>query len=543
MTSIVQVNVSQTIAPTPNKLQKTGAIISQGATNTSPGTKSLITQGSDLTPILLGALTLSVLTWSGGVVTATAVSPHGYTIGDELWLTISGATPTGYNGTYFCTVTTSSAVTYVVAATLSSPASVPGSYTDADVAELSSQINTFFSQGSGQAVYVLELGAGDEQDGVAFLTAWITANPLVFYSYLVPREWDSNSYFLAFLAGFNNTTSKTYFFVTTTLATWQNYTNLLKCVVAMIECPSYSAWAANILTAITYNGGYVTATTTTNHGVGVGQYFTINGVTPIGYNGTYKALAGTTGNTLVYAVSSVLGAESVLGTLVASYYTSAGIPPNEFSHAADFQVSLNYNPSTTNKVTPFQFSFLFGVTPFPTQGNSSILQQLKNAAVNVVGTGAEGGISDTILLWGTTMDANQFTYWYSCDWVQINLDLDTSNAVINGSNNPINPLYNNQQSINVLQGVGAATLSRGISYGLVLGSVIQTNYTGPQLVDAIDADQFGGFANINAIPFIPYNKENLGDYKLGKYAGLTVIYTPQLGFESIIYNVNITTFV
>ena len=35
MPSIVQVNVSQVVAPTPNLLQKKGALISQGATNTS----------------------------------------------------------------------------------------------------------------------------------------------------------------------------------------------------------------------------------------------------------------------------------------------------------------------------------------------------------------------------------------------------------------------------------------------------------------------------------------------------------------------------
>ena len=543
MTSIVTVNVSQTLAPKPNTLQKTGALISQGATNTSPGTYTLLTQGSSLTPILNGALALSTLTWSGGVVTATAVTAHGFTIGDTLWLTISGATPSGYNGTFFCTVTTTSAFTYAVAATLSSPASVAGSYTNEDVSELSAMVNTFFSQGSGQAVYVLELGPGDEQDGVTFLSAWITANPGVFYSYLVPRYWDGKSHFLAFLAGFNTPTSKTYFFVTSTLATWQLYTNLMKCVVLMIECPYYGAWAANALTAISYSGGSVTATTTTNHGVLVGQYFTISGVTPSGYNGTFKALVGTTGNTLIYEVPNTLAAESVLGTLVASYYASPGVPITEFSHASDFHVALNYNPSTTNKVTPFQFSFLFGVTPFPTQGNSSLLQSLQNANVNVVGTGAEGGITDTILLWGTTLDGNQFTYWYSVDWTQINLDLNTSNAVINGSNNPINPLYYNQQGINVLQGVAAATMAQGISYGLVLGTVLQTNYDGPALVNAIDAGQFTGQANINAIPFIPYGTENPSDYAIGKYAGLTAIYTPQLGFESIVYNVNVTTFV
>ncbi len=69
----------------------------------------------------------------------------------------------------------------------------------------------------------------------------------------------------------------------------------------------------NRLTAIYWTSGSVTATTTTAHGVQVGQSFQISGVTPSGYNGTFTALTGTTGNTLVYALDTNPGTATVLG--------------------------------------------------------------------------------------------------------------------------------------------------------------------------------------------------------------------------------------
>ena len=158
---------------------------------------------------------------------------------------------------------------------------------------------------------------------------------------------------------------------------------------------------------------------------------------------------------------------------------------------------LNNDPSTTNKVAPFAFRYLFGVTAYPIRGNSATLALLKAAAVNWVGTGAEGGISNTILMWGTTMDGRDATYWYSVDWVQIN----------------------NQDGINRLQVRSQATMNRGISYGLVLAPV-----------------------TVTAVNFVDYVLENESDYRIGKYAGLAVTYTPARGFTQIVFNVNVSDF-
>ena len=546
--SIVTVNVSTTIAPTPATLQKSGAIISQGGTTLGQGNYSLLTQLSSLTPLLVSSQVMTSIAWSTNVVTVTISGGHGYPVGAVFYIDVAGVVPTAYNGTWKATIASSTTFTYALNSNPGSETTL-GTFINHSAAQLTQMATTFFAQGSSQAVYVLELGTGSVSTTIANLSSYLTANPNAnytpgalgyFYAYLVPREWDGVSQFLSLVASYENTTARTYFFTTTTLQNYSLYTTLMKCVFSFIESPSYGVWASNALTAASYSGGIVTATTTTAHGVAVGQYFTISGMTPTGYNGTFLALQGTTGSTLVYAPLTSLGVESVLGTLQASLYSNAGIGANEFSLAAPFWVALNYAPSTTNKVTPFAFSFLYGVTPFPTQGNNALLTTLKTANTNWVGTGAEGGISLAMLLWGTTEDGNPFNYWYSVDWVQINLDLDTANAIINGSNNPINPLYYNQPGIDTLQAVAAATMARGVIYGLVLGTVTQTQLDGPVLDANLTAGDYFDQTVVNAVPFVTYSIENPSDYAIGKYAGLAVIYMPQQGFTNVIYNVNVT---
>jgi len=528
MVNIVNVSVTQTIAPTPATLQATGALISQGATNTTPGTSTLLTQASSLTSILNGAKAYSTLTQGSGTATFTAASAHGFTIGDTLYITIAGATPAAYNGTFLCTVTTTTAFTYAVPSGTGGTASGTVVYTVEDVAELNAMVTTFFAQGSGLGVYVLELGAGNPSDGVTALTNYITNNPNsnytpgaagYFYSYLVPRTWDGTSSFIAFLASFEATTSQTYFFITTTLTNYALYTSLMKCAFTLIESPAIGVYTGQSLSTLTYSGGLATATTPTNHGVAVGQWFQITGCTPTGYNGWWQAVTGTTGSTLVWAISSNPGAESVLGSLVANQVANTGIPATEFSAAAAFWTTLNYNPSPINLVTPTAFSEVAGVTPFPTRGFSSLLATLKSAFVNVIGTGAEGGISNTLLLWGTTEDGHDFTYWYSVDWVQINLNINVSNAVINGSNNPQNPLYYDQHGINRLLAVVKNTMLSAVAFGLSLSNF-----------------------SASAVPFTTYVLANPSNYPAGIYNGLSVSYTPNRGFIQITVYVNVTSF-
>jgi len=457
MPSIVQINVSETLAPTPSTLQATGAVISMGATTLSTSTYYLLTQASALSAILAAPLALSSLTWSGGTVTATTTAAiPGRSSGDTMIVTVAGATPTGYNGTYKCSVTGANTFTYPLA---SNPGTetVAGTYTPPSQVELQSMVTTFFAQGGSQAVYVLELGPGDATTGPAALAAWITTYPGVFYSYLLPRIWDASAGLLSLIAGYEALNAKTYFFVTTTTATYTAYTGLMKCVVALVEAP--------------------------------------------------------------------------------------GIALTEFSLAAAFQHSLAYAPSSANRMTPFAWSFLYGVTPYPTFGNSTLLTNLLTANINYVGTGAEGGIATAMLVKGTTADGNDFTWWYSADWIQINCDLAIANAVINGSNNPLNPLYYNQNGINQLQDVVVQTVQNAITYGLANGTVARAALDPVTFQTNYDDDDYEDQDVVNAVPFITYVEENPSDYGIGRYAGLQLVYIPQRGFTQIIFNINVTNLI
>jgi len=187
---------------------------------------------------------------------------------------------------------------------------------------------------------------------------------------------------------------------------------------------------------------------------------------------------------------------------------SPSAPSTEFSAAAVFQVTLAYNPSASDLASPLAFSYLYGVTPYVL--TNSLQTTLKTAGVNWVTTGAQGGISNKLIVWGTTMDLNPWNYWYSVDWTAINVAESLAAAVINGSNSFTNPLYYNQAGINTLQKVAQATVNNGISFGLILSP-----------------------AAVNAIPFSTYVKQHPGDYSTGTYNGLSCTFVPLRGFQSI----------
>jgi hypothetical protein len=428
-TQIVTVNVTQTIASAPNQLQRTGALVSQGATTLPAGTTALLTQFADLEPILTGSIAISTIVWATGTVTVTTSAPHGIQTGDTVYGIIAGVTPSAYNGTWEITSTGVNTFTYALASDPGVSTTV-GTFTLEDVQELVAMATTFFAQGSANAIYVLELGTGTVAEGVAGLSDYINDPTVQMYAYLIPKTWSDESTLLDLAKNHEATTSQVYFWITENIDLYGTYKNV-KSVVSM--CQDVTA------------------------------------------------------------------------------------PVTEFSAAAMLWNALNYNPSDTNKVAPMAFQYIVGVTAFT--GTKTQQQLLKTANVNYVGTGAEGGISNTLVLWGVTADGHDYTYWYSVDWVQININLSLSNAIINGSNNPINPLYYNQNGINTLQKVAQGTMNSGIAFGLVLAPV-----------------------TVNAVPFVIYVADNPSDYPIGKYAGLSVSYTPARGFIQIIFNVNVSGF-
>lgn len=719
--SIVQVAVSQVQAPIPETLQQTGAIVSVGGTLLAPGASQVLTQLADLTAILRGAQPLASISYSGGTATATTVTSHDIPVGQVFELTIAGAVPTAYNGTYFCEATDEDEFIYHPTQVPSGSATTPGGYTPEDVTELIAQVTTVFSQGSAVAPYVLELGLLDTDDAIASLAAYIAANPNTeyvpgasgfYYVYLVPEAFDGRPSYLSLLTQYNGTQAQTYFVTTSKLSTYKLYTDLQKSAIVVIPTPQlentqqtavlsvavsgYTAEAVDIFSPQSGSGSYApadvltvvggtgtaptftvtntqvmsavvasggadgtpgpvvvtgttgtgtkfTATGTINgdgelegdlsvtlagdytvnptslsaepvtggsltgatvtlvmgvlqvslttpgammtipedpvattvapsggtgcqlivlwageedgenvatatlinatSGIDVGDWFQLVGFTPASWNGWWQAIAGSSGNTILFEVPVDIDAVTDEGFVAGNVATSNGPGATEFQAAGVFYDILATKPSPTNRAAPFSFRYQFGVTPWPRQGLSALQLELKLAAVNIVKTGAEGGISNACLYWGTTKDGRGILYWYSVDWIAINGKINVSNEVINGSNDPTNPLIYNQPGIDRLQDRLGATVVSAVTNGLATGQVVQTSLTGLQLDEAIASGQFNGQLVVNAVPFVPYLTANPNDYRTGTYDGLSVRYITAQGFISILITIVVTDFI
>lgn len=236
--SIVSLTVSTLLGATPNTLQGTGAIISQGGTSLASGAYSLLTQESDLTPLIAPPLTLSSLTWSAGTVTATAAANiPGLTTGDTFETTIANASPVGFNGTVIAAVTGPATFTYALAGNPGSETAA-GTYTPPSQVLLQLAVTDFFAQGTSKGVYVLELGPSDASTGPTALGTFIAVNATsqVFYVYLIPKTWDGSANFIALANQFNTDTSKTYFWTTTTTGTYSAYAGI-KSIQTWVEAP------------------------------------------------------------------------------------------------------------------------------------------------------------------------------------------------------------------------------------------------------------------------------------------------------------------
>ena len=238
---IVTVNTAVQTAPSVSQLQQSGAIVSTGGTTLAANAYQFCGNLAAVQSILSPALAISSLAWLSGTVTVTTVAALSLSTGQTFTTTISGAVPTGYNGTYTATVTGTDTFTYSLA-TNPGTETTPGTYLPNDAAFVIDSATTFFAQGSNLGVYVLELGA--QTSATAAITAlqtWITDNssPQVFYSYLLPKAWDANAAasLNTMTDNYSSAEGQTYFFVTTTSTNLSTYANN-KAVFALVPSPT-----------------------------------------------------------------------------------------------------------------------------------------------------------------------------------------------------------------------------------------------------------------------------------------------------------------
>lgn len=456
---IVQLNVSETVAPVPNRLQNKGAVVSIGGTSITPGETQYIASSTDLANYLNAATAISTIAWSSGVVTLVVGVPHGIPTGSTTTITVAGMVPTGYNGTYTATAFDTTTLNYALV-TNPGASSTLGTVLYGSQIYLSAFDSTWWGQGNTQTgYYIFESGTADPTAIFPMVGDYLDANPQSIYNW-------------GYLPGIDadEPTAKAFFLQYNAL------NSLIKNYVP-VSVTTYTDWASD----------------------------------------------STLRNTFAFIQSP--------GANVSS----------ELDYVSFMQYLTAFIPTPTNKLPPSCYTFLNAVTAY-----TPLPQSLQNAFVagniNFATTGAEGGISNTIIVPGKNLDGTPSNVAYSIDWTQINLNTDISNAVINGSNNPESPLYYDQNGINFLQNVAATTANRAISSGLALGRVILTSLDANTFATNVSTGKYAGNFVINAVPFDNYVSTNPSDYANQIYGGFSAAYVPQYGFQQIVFNLNVTQF-
>jgi hypothetical protein len=457
---IVQLNVSETVAPTPNRLQGTAAIVSMGGTTIPAGTTQLISSSSDLANYLIPAYDIASLAWSAGVVTLVTTNPHGIPVGSTTTIVVAGVSTTAYNGTFTATGVDATTLHY----SLADP--TVHSITGSGTVEVGPQVflqaadDTWWAQGNTfTGYYIYETGTAVVANVITSVQTYLTANPQTIYNWIfLPGVDSDHTDVKAFLLLHNALTSLIKFYLPVSVSTYTSWDteNTLRNTFIMIQSPD--ANASTELDVVSF----------------------------------------------------------------AQYMTS-------------------FTPSPTNKLPPSQYTYLDAVTAYAPLTQSTINAFLAGN-VNFVATGAEGGISNTILVAGKNLNGTPANVGFSIDWQQIQLNEAISNAVINGSNNPEAPLYYNQDGINFLQQVAATVATRAIQSGLALGQVVLTQLDAVTFASNVQKGLYAGNYVINAVPFTDYVAVNPSDYANQIYGGFSASYVPQYGFETIVFNLNVTQF-
>jgi hypothetical protein len=479
--AIVTVQVSTIFAPYPATLQQSGVIVTCGGTNTPASTTSFLTKFSDLAPLIQPSGTITSAVWATGVVTLDLVAelPSYAATGDQIKLAVSGITPAAYNGVVDCTVVSPTSVTYPL---VTDPGGV-GVTTDAKWQLSSANI--------------------------------LNAQVATFF-----RQGSSVGVYLLELgyhATFAEEVSALETFINTSPFGFYGY--LL---------PDYWGSVANIPAALELYQQFVNPEAMI-------YFWTTIDLAAAGTS-TTRGLIDDTNKSVIQLVEAP-GVAAARGVSVPGTYA-------EFTLAGVFYWAMRFKATAVTRVSPMCFKFIYGVTPYPTQANGPTLVAFKNNAVNYIQSGAEGGIANTYVYQGVTADGfDYFNWWWTIDWMQININLDLSNAIINGSNNPGAPLYYNQSGISTLQTVLAGTMVSGIQFGMVLGSIVQTAFDPVSLTDAIERGVFAQQCDVNAVPFGVYTTLNPSDYGQGEYDGLSVLFIPARGFVHVLVSVVATNLV
>ncbi|HEY6898212.1 MAG TPA: hypothetical protein VI279_13200 [Rhodocyclaceae bacterium] len=300
-----------------------------------------------------GVTTLNIasVSYSAGSATITTVGSHGFSWGTTV--TVSGVLPSGYNGTYAInSVPSSTQFRYALASNPgNSPAGIkpPKLAIEFDTASNSSRVDpssdhfAFVYWGNASDSSPSDTGNDDNTHYTGI--AGSPAEPLN------PRDTSVTSAIATPVATLSAASWSGGTVTATTLGT-HNYSTGQYVSIADIAGTSFGGTYAVTATdsshfsyplasdpgtyiygsratrsvpvsGASWSGGTATFTTSQNHGLTTGNYVSITGVNPVGYNGVYAVTSTPSSTQLTVAITSSPGSYSSGGAVTATHKISA----------------------------------------------------------------------------------------------------------------------------------------------------------------------------------------------------------------------------
>ena len=266
---------------------------------------SLITTSS-------GVVTISTITHSGTAATATTATAHGLATGE--YISITGCTPSDYNGIYMITVTNSTTFTYTMASVPASNATVVGTYTIG----ITDQIETLMNYSSPTVQKLFAVVNGSIYD--------CSTNPAT----------------LSYAGSFSNDRFQHINFSTAG-------GNFLVAVNGADPAILFDGtrWykmattaTAQTISSITSAGTTATVTTSSPHGLANDNRVVISGATETPYNGTFR-ITVTGASTFTYTMASSTTSPAT-GTPVYTVLGIAGVNSNTFVNVNSLQERIYF---------------------------------------------------------------------------------------------------------------------------------------------------------------------------------------------------------
>ena len=276
-----------------------------------------------------GAKTISSITHVGSTATVTTATAHLLTTGTQI--SVSGASPSEYNGVYTITSTGTTTFTYVMVTAPATNATTVGTYT----IQITDKVNSLMNYAATSQKLFAAAGTHiyDVSAPTAVSVHDITLDKLQHINITTPGG--------SFMSAVNGTDPAALYDGTI----WINIA---------------STSTAQTISSITYVTTTATLTTAAPHGLITGNSISVSGASPAAYNGTFK-ITKTGASTFTYVMATNPGGNaSTVGTYTVNYAIT-GVDSSTFIHVNLFKNRLFYTQKNTMKVWYLPVNSVSGV--------------------------------------------------------------------------------------------------------------------------------------------------------------------------------------